>query len=237
MLRVALVEDSQEEADALVGHLERYGRARNVRMTVARFSNAMEFMNARQVFDLVFLDIDLPGINGMELAGLIRVYDTEVAIIFVTNLAQFAVRGYEVNALDFVLKPVSYFNFAMRMDKVARLMRRRSDGHVVIETREQTHVVSFDDLVYVAVSNHKLSYRVSGINGLLESRGSLKAMEARLADGPFVLISSSCLVNMNYVRSYHGASLLLTNGEELYFSRPKRREATEKIAAYYGGSI
>lgn len=237
MLRVALVEDSQEEADSLVGHLERYGRARSVRMTVARFSNAMEFMDAGQVFDLVFLDIDLPGINGMELAGLIRAYDTEVAIIFVTNLAQFAVRGYEVNALDFVLKPVSYFNFAMRMDKVMRLMRRRSDGHVVIETREQTHVVPFDDLVYVAVSNHKLSYRVSGINGLLESRGSLKAVEARLADGPFVLISSSCLVNMNYVRSYHGTSLLLTNGEELYFSRPKRREATEKIAAYFGGSI
>ena len=167
MLRVALVEDSQEEADALVGHLERYGRARNVRMTVARFSNAMEFIDAGQVFDLVFLDIDLPGINGMELAGLIRTYDTEVAIIFVTNLAQFAVRGYEVNALDFVLKPVSYFNFAMRMDKVARLMRRRSDGHVVIETREQTHVVSFDDLVYVAVSNHKLSCRVSGVEWAL----------------------------------------------------------------------
>ncbi|MEQ2637461.1 LytR/AlgR family response regulator transcription factor [Paratractidigestivibacter faecalis] len=237
MLRVALVEDSQEEADTLTGHLDRYGRARDIRMTVARFSNAMEFMGARQVFDLVFLDIDLPGINGMELAGLIRAYDTEVAIIFVTNLAQFAVRGYEVNALDFVLKPVSYFNFAMRMDKVARLMRRKSEGHVVVETREQARVVSFDDLVYVAVNNHRLSYRVRGTDGFLESRGSLKAVETRLADGPFVLISSSCLVNMNYVRSYHGTSLLLTNGEELYFSRPKRREATEKIAAFFGGSI
>lgn len=237
MLRVALVEDSQEEADTLTGHLDRYGRARDIRMTVARFSNAMEFMGARQVFDLVFLDIDLPGINGMGLAGLIRAYDTEVAIIFVTNLAQFAVRGYEVNALDFVLKPVSYFNFAMRMDKVARLMRRKSEGHVVVETREQARVVSFDDLVYVAVNNHRLSYRVRGIDGFLESRGSLKAVETRLADGPFVLISSSCLVNMNYVRSYHGTSLLLTNGEELCFSRPKRREATEKIAAFFGGSI
>lgn len=227
MLRVALVEDSREEADALRGHLERYGRAKDIGMTVACFANAMEFMDARQVYDLVFLDIDLPGISGMELAGLIRTYDAEVAIIFVTNLAQFAVRGYEVNALDFVLKPVSYFNFAMRMDKVMRLMRRKSDGHVVV----------FDDLVYVAVSNHRLSFRVRGVDGLLESRGSLKAMEARLADGPFVLISSSCLVNMNYVRSYRGTSLLLTNGEELYFSRPKRREATEKIAAFFGGSI
>lgn len=237
MLRVALVEDSREEADALRGHLERYGRAKDIGMTVACFANAMEFMDARQVYDLVFLDIDLPGISGMELAGLIRTYDAEVALIFVTNLAQFAVRGYEVNALDFVLKPVSYFNFAMRMDKVMRLMRRKSDGHVVVETREQTHVVAFDDLVYVAVSNHKLSFRVRGVDGLLGSRGSLKVMEARLADGPFVLISSSCLVNMNYVRSYRGTSLLLTNGEELYFSRPKRREATEKIAAFFGGSI
>ena len=236
MLKVCVVEDSRSDAQVMRRSLERYGSEKGVGMTISWFANAMEFVGAGQVYDLVFLDIDLPGINGMELAGLIRAYDTETAIIFVTNLAQYAVQGYEVSALDFVLKPISYYNFAMRMDKVMRLVRRKAGGHVVIESRDQVRVVSYDDLVYVTVSNHKLSFSVAG-DAPVEARGSLKSIEGRFADGPFVLISSSCLVNMNYVRSYRGNSLLLTTGEELFFSRPKRREATEKIAAFFGGSI
>ena len=210
MLKVCMVEDNQLEAAALQHDLERYGREKGVGMAISCFSNAMEFIEARQDYDLVFLDIDLPGINGMEAAELIRAYDTETAIIFVTNLAQYAVQGYEVNALDFILKPVSYYSFAMRMDKAMRLMRRRTRGRVVIETKGQTRVAPYDDLVYVAVNNHRLSFLLADETMPIEARGSLKAMEQRLADGPFVLISSSCLVNMNYVRSYRGNDLVLT---------------------------
>lgn len=236
MLRVCVVEDSSAEADVLLHGLERYGAEKDVAMTVAWFTNAMEFIEAGQVYDLIFLDIDLPGINGMELAGLIRGYDADAAIVFVTNLAQYAVQGYEVNALDFVLKPVSYYNFAMRMDKAMRLIRRKTGGRLVIEAKEQTRVVAYDELAYVEVSNHRLSFMLAS-GEAIEARGSLKATEQRLSDGPFVLISSSCLVNMDYVRSYRGNSLVLTTGKELFFSRPKRREATEKIAAFFGGSI
>lgn len=154
-----------------------------------------------------------------------------------TNLAQYAIKGYEVDALDFMVKPVSFSGVAMCMDKVMRFLRRRVERHILVETRRKAHVVSLTNLVYVMVTNHRLVYRLADSGEPLRTRGSLRSVEKELLDAPFVLISSSCIVNMSYIRSYRGNVLRLANGETLYFSGPKRRMATEKIASFFGGSI
>ena len=120
MYRIALVEDELDAADALAAFLDRYAQERGLDFALARFTNAMDFELTKESFDLVFMDIQMPGINGMEAAHLLRTYDEVTPIVFVTNLAQYAVRGYEVDALDFIVKPVTYFNFRMRMDKAMR---------------------------------------------------------------------------------------------------------------------
>ena len=124
MPNIALVEDEPEAADVLAAFIARYADEKGLELAVTRFGNAMDFEMTHQHFDLVFMDIQMPGINGMEAAQLMRTYDSETPIIFVTNLAQYAVKGYEVDALDFIVKPVTYFNFRMRMDKAMRRIRR-----------------------------------------------------------------------------------------------------------------
>lgn len=111
MYRVLIVEDNEAEADALKKCIERYGRERGERFDLRLAKSAVEYVSSSEPYSLVFMDIDLPGINGLEAAILMRLTDTVTPIIFVTNLAQYAVRGYEVNALDFIVKPVSYYNF------------------------------------------------------------------------------------------------------------------------------
>lgn len=237
MPNIALVEDEPEAADVLAAFIARYAGEKGLELTVTRFGNAMDFEMTHQHFDLVFMDIQMPGINGMEAAQLMRTYDSETPIIFVTNLAQYAVKGYEVDALDFIVKPVTYFNFRMRMDKAMRRIRRNASRSIAIGTRDGMRVVALSDIEYVEVSKHDLSYHLVDEEEPLVVYGSLVAFEQEVTGGTFVRISNSCLVNMNRIRSMRGGELTMRDGQVLYFSRSKKREAVETITAFLGGSI
>lgn len=237
MHQIALVEDEAEAADALSAFLDRYAAERGEAFEVTRFTSAIDFEMTHQRFDLVFMDIQMPGINGMEAAQLLRAYDDETPLIFVTNLAQYAVRGYEVDALDFIVKPVTYFNFRMRMDKALRHIRRNASRTVTITTRDGMRVLALADIEYVEVSRHDLSYHIYGEEEPFVVYGSLVAFEQEVEGGPFVRISASCLANMNHVRSVKGSSLLMRGGDTLYFSRSRKREALATITSFFGGSI
>ena len=237
MHQIAIVEDELDAADALAGFLDRYAEERGESFEVTRFTNAIDFEMTRQQFDLVFMDIQMPGINGMEAARLLRTYDEDTPIIFVTNLAQYAVKGYEVDALDFIVKPVTYFNFRMRMDKAMRHIHRNAGRSITLTTRDGMRVVPLADIEYVEVSKHDLSYHIYGDPEPFVVYGSLKAFEDEVAGGPFVRISASCIVNMNQVRSVKGSALVTRGGDTLYFSRSRRREALSTITNFLGGSI
>lgn len=237
MPNIALVEDEPEAADVLAAFIARYADEKGLELAVTRFGNAMDFEMTHQHFDLVFMDIQMPGINGMEAAQLMRTYDSETPIIFVTNLAQYAVKGYEVDALDFIVKPVTYFNFRMRMDKAMRRIRRNASRSIAVGTRDGMRVVALSDIEYVEVSKHDLSYHLVGEEEPFVVYGSLVAFEQEVEGGPFVRISNSCLVNMNRVRAVRGGELVMQGGEVLYFSRSRKREAVATITSFLGGSI
>lgn len=242
MYRILIVEDEDDAARSLTDCLERYAREYSLEFDIARLETAIQFVRGRRSFDLVFMDIDLPGINGMEAAELMRSYDTRTPIIFVTNLAQYAVRGYEVNALDFIVKPVSYYNFSMRMDKAVRAMRRNERSHLNVATRAGIRVLPVSDVVYVETVNHDLVYHLvdddpDDPEGPLRVRGSLSRLEEELAGGPFLRVSSGCLVNMDHVRSMQAGTLRMSDGTTLYASRAKKRVALETFADYLGGTI
>ncbi|MGI6230299.1 MAG: LytR/AlgR family response regulator transcription factor [Tractidigestivibacter sp.] len=237
MYRILMVEDDEAEADSLRHSLERYARENKLEFQITWTRTALDISTDSTKYDLIFMDIGLPGINGMEAATLIRTYDPETPIIFVTNLAQYAVRGYEVDALDFVLKPVSYYNFKMRMDKAMRVIKRSAGKSIVVSAHDGLRVILTSELVAVEISNHSLVYHLAGDEDPIVVRGSLSKVEDELVDAPFVRISNSCLLNMAYVRTVKGSEVHTTTGDVYYFSRSKRHAAIDKIAKYLGGSI
>lgn len=237
MYHVAVIEDEREAAEALSSMLGRYASENQLEIEVTLYVSALEFEMTHHHFDLVFMDIQMPGIDGMEAALLMRTYDDETPIIFVTNLAQYAIRGYEVGALDFIVKPISYYNFKMRMDKAVRHIRRNVGRSISLSTRDGMRIVSLADIEYVEISKHDLSYHLCGEESPLVVYGSLVAFEKVVEGGPFVRISKSCLVNMNLIRFVKGSALTMRGGDTLFFSRSKKREALETIAGFLGGSI
>jgi len=227
MYRMLIVEDTPAEADLLHGHLQRYASEKNLSFSIETLSSALEFINSRHVADLVFMDIDMPGINGMEAAEILRSYDTETPLVFVTNLAQYAVRGYSVDAVDFVVKPVEYGDFAMRMDRAMRAVARNAARTLALPTADGMRVIAQRDVTYVDL-----------VNGTeLRERGSLRAAEQRLDPQSFLRISSGCLVNMARVERIGRESVTVTGGAELFYSRSQRRRALETLANYVGRSF
>ena len=238
LVDIASIEDSPEEEQVLRAHLDRYARERGIELEVTWYRLAAEFVTAERRHDLILMDIDLPGMNGMETATLLRTYDTETPLIFVTNLSQYAVRGYEVDALDFIVKPVGYHALSLRMDKAMRVLERRRETRVVLATRGATRVVSASDISHVEVMGHNLVYHLLEAGGTeqVRVRGSMTAAEAQLGGG-FVRISNSCLANLSHIRLVQGGSLRMLSGDVLHFSRSRKGPAMETIAAYLGGSI
>ena len=234
MYRVLVVEDEPEEARRLMGLIERYGQVRSEEFQVVWHASAVEMAADKSQYDLILLDIDLPGINGMEAAHLVRVYDEVTPIIFVTNLAQYAVSGYEVDATGFIVKPATFGSLRMNLDRAMRKVRRGASRSVRVSTDEGVRVVPVSQLVWIEIKGHHVTFHLEDDEDL-EAYGSLAQVEKDLAEAPILRVSKSFVVNMDKVRRVSGLRLLLTSGDEVPMSRARRREIVDALNDYLGG--
>ena len=255
MWRVLIVEDSPAAADLLQEHLERFGVEHGEAFSVQVLGSAVEFLSGHHPADLVFLDIDLPGLSGMDAAELWRLSDDATPMIFVTNMAQFAIEGYRVQALDFMVKPVSYRDFEPRMARALTIMRRTARVTISVAAEDEVHVIDQRDIVYVEVRQHNLYWHLmpaaGGAAGAaggavsaggaasvapapLRSRGTMRELAEELPAEQFCRVSASFLVNMGQVVRLRAGSVVMSDGTELALSRTYKKAATEALARYVG---
>lgn len=234
MYRTLVVEDEAAEAKRLTDLLARYGRAHQTEFKVTWHSSAMDMLSDKGRYDLCLLDIQMPGINGMEAAALLRTYDEEIPIIFVTNLAKYAVKGYEVGATGFIVKPVTYGNLQLSLDRALRAVEKNAGRTLTIPTDDGVRVVPLRQVVWIEVMKHRLTYHLQGEKPL-SARGSLVQIEEELADAPMVRISKSCLVNMDQISVMRSQEMQMADGEVLRISRTHKHAVTEKVTDYLGG--
>lgn len=234
MYRFLIVEDDEDAARTLEEMVSRYAREHGFSVSVERMATSFEFIQFHEKYDLVLMDIGLPGISGMEAAELMRVHDTETLLIFVTDLAQYAVAGYGVDALDFLVKPVSYQSLSMRLARVFRILRARPQQSVCISTRSGMRVFSMASIVFVEVKNHDVTYHLSDGDAVTVT-GTLKRALGDERPPQFVTLSNCFVANADFIRLIDGSEVTMSTGEVLTLSRAKRKAALAALARYYGG--
>lgn len=235
MLKVLIVEDFPDDAALLEEELRRYGERHGLEFDVETSPLATALASGNRSFDLVFLDIELPGINGMEAAGLMRAYDTSTPIVFTTSLSQYAVRGYEVGAAGFIVKPVTQPKLEMCMDKIAGRLRRTGSERLVVPAGGGIRVIPVRDMRYVELVRHDLVFHLATQEEPVRLRGTIKQVVDRISpDGPLLQVSSGCVVNMDYVRLVKGSEVHMEGGDVLPLSRARRRDVIDAFAAYMG---
>ncbi len=234
MISIAIVEDDMQEQKRLQQYLTRYAMENQQTFRFFLYENAFDFLEEKRSFDIVFMDIMMPNMTGMEAAARLREYDSRAVLIFVTTMVQFAVKSYEVDALDYIVKPVSYARLIMKLQKAIRVIEASSGGMVVINDARGMIRCATKNLMYVEVHGHKLDYHTT--EGVYSAYGSLNDLESVLHSYHFMRCNACYLVNPQFIKSVNTRDLLvmLSNGEALKISQTRRKGFINELTNWLG---
>jgi two-component system response regulator LytT len=229
MIQIALVDDDQAASNELQDKLQKFASENGEQFSISTYHEAVSFLDHYQSVDIVFMDVEMPYLNGIAAAQKLRQIDEKVALIYVTNYMQYAVEGYEVNALGYLLKPINYARLSSVLKKTLNLLLQEAKG-LLVKTSSGLKKVYPDELMYIEISGHLIEIHTK--NGVLETWGSLKELEKKLPEGRFARPNSNTMVNLSFVKGFEGDDLVLSEGSRLPISRRKKKEFIDFFRAY-----
>ena len=230
MIHIALVEDEEEYRKVFLGYLRRYEQESGWQFRISVFPDGEDIISSYKAdYDLILMDIAMRFMDGMTAAEKIRELDQEVVIIFITNMPQFVMKGYAVDALDYVLKPVNYFAFSQRIERAISRMSRRREQYFTVPVRGGIRKLSVSNILYVEVQDHDLLFHTR--NESILTRGSLAEVEAKLGNAGFFRCNKYCLVNLAFADSLQGIDLVVA-GEHIQVSRAKKKAMLDALNNY-----
>lgn len=230
MVRIVIVEDDPADLAQLMDCLRRYEEEQGERFSVKSFSNPSDFIDTyRSDCDLIFMDIELPLFNGIDVARQLREMDSVVTLVFITNMEQYAVNGYEVDAMDFVVKPINYYRFSSMLRKALRSIARQGEKEVIVQSSGAITRLRVSQIHYVEIRDHLLIYHTD--QGRIESWGRLADVEAELSTYHFARCSSSHLANLEHIISVVGNNVNVA-GAMLPISQRRRKAFYACVTSY-----
>jgi DNA-binding LytR/AlgR family response regulator len=225
MIRIAIVEDDKSDADIIASYVERYEQESGTKIHVRTFSDGEDLVaNYSESFDIVLMDVEMFCTDGMTAAREIRKLDSEVVIIFITNMPQYAMEGYKVDALDYVLKPLSYFAFSQRIERSLTRMKRRTRQYLPVHLKGGVGKLDVSRILYVEVLFHTL-------DGTFRTKNSLKNITSMLNSRAFFRCHKWCLVNLEFVDSVQNNNVTV-RGNQIQVSRSRRKELLDALNDY-----
>jgi DNA-binding LytR/AlgR family response regulator len=231
MMRIAVVEDEQQYTKQLTDFLKRYEEEKGVALEVTCFSDGDEIVrNYKAQFDIILMDVQMKFMNGMAAAEEIRRQDTEVIIIFITNMRQYAIRGYAVDALDYIVKPINYFAFSERFGKAVDRISQRIQQNITINIKGGILRLAVRDIYYVESQGHVLIYHTS--SGIYESYGTMKELEEKLKPYHFVRGNKGYLINLVHAEGIQDGCVIV-RGERILLSRARKNSFMEMLTNYW----
>lgn len=231
MLNIAIVEDSVPDLERMEEYIRQWNSAEGKDVAIKTYTRAWDFLNDfRNQFQLILLDIMLPDKNGIDVAKIIRKADENVTIVFTTSMKQYAINGYEVSALDFLLKPITCNRFMLMMKKAETRINRETE-QVVVRIPGSTLKLDVDSILYVESEGHSVIFHFREGEDI-KKRMTLGDVEKLLPAIQFSRCAVSYLVNLKYVKSIDG-EYVVVNDTRLKLTRSKSRDFRKAFVAYY----
>ena len=235
MIKIAIVEDEVLYAQQLQDFLHQYEKENGELFDITVYTDGDQIVHKYQSqYDLILMDVEMKFMDGMSAAEEIRKMDTEVVIIFITNMAQYAIRGYAVDALDYVLKPVSYFAFSQRLNRAIGRMKKREQKVIMVNIKGGAVRVNIANIYYIESQGHTLILHT--ILGDYETNGTMKEMEEKLKGMNFCRGNKGYLINLQHVDGIQDGCAMV-KGEQLVLSRARKKEFMEELTKYWGEVI
>lgn len=234
MIRLALVEDDAAYRKELRGYIERYSAESGKRFAVTEYADGDEIaLGYKAVHDIILMDIEMKFMDGMMAAEEIRQKDSEVVIIFITNSPQYAIKGYAVGALDYVLKPVSYYAFTQRLGRAVELVHRRDRRFLQVNARGSAFKLDVANIYWIESRGHELLLHTA--DGELSAAGSMQETEQKLAGCGFYRVNKGSLVSLEHVDGLQGGDAVV-QGTRIPLARARRQSFLDALNNYINGT-
>ena len=233
-MRIAICEDTQLHADILIDYIQKWAAAQSNQAEVVHYKSAEEFLfhwSKDNTFDLAFLDIEMGGLNGMELAGRIRKQDRGMLIVFTTGLRDYILRGYEVQAFRYMLKPLKEKDCVKILDSaVIALQNKRADTFVIIQETQSRRFFK-DEIYYFEMDNHYIIAHTT--KGKFRYKERMTNLEQMLGEPHFCKCHRSYFVNLSHVATINRDQVEIDNGDILPVSRSRWEALNQCFLGYY----
>ena len=226
-LNIAICDDDTNDIAIMKKNILQYTIESDNNIVVSSYFSASDLLSdyKNHLYQIVLLDIEMPDINGMELARHLRDMDDDLLIIFTTSYPEYMHESFEVQPFQFITKPVDYTAIYKLFNNIIKKLYRNSKSIVIIDTDGEKNFVPLSDLLYISsMKENKLHLRYQLTDRALISKGTLSEAEKRLSSHGFVSPSRGFLVNLHQIRSITSTRLLLNNGFELPISRRRSKE-------------
>ena len=231
MYKIAIVDDDKSASEKVKKMIAEFGDSYGTELSADEFPDGQSLLDSEFVaYDIIFLDIGMEGKNGLEVAKELRARDYKSLLIFCTNLEQYAINGYEVDAMGYLIKPVGEYAFNKNMKKACELLKTDLDRKALIKTVHGNVVVPLKNIVYIEVQEHNLFFHViiEGKDEVIRSRGSMQGVVKCLNSNCFAQCSACYLINMSRMLSLEKNMVNLGN-IALPLSRNYKRDFTDKF--------
>lgn len=234
-MKIAIVDDNEAYRQTLEQHIKTFFESHHMTYTIDCYDDGLGMVDSyKSNYDIIYFDVEMEFMDGMTAAKKIRQVDEEVLIVFVTNYVQWAIEGYAVNATDFLLKPLSYFNFSEHFKKVLKKQAQKEQKHLTIKVNSGLQKINLSELFFIESDGHYLKLHM--FDQVFTILDSMKNMEQKLAEDDFFRCNNCYLVNLKHVSGID-KNIAKVGHYDLQISRPRKKEFLETLTNYIGDDL
>lgn len=235
-IEIVLVDDEQLQLDYMQKLIEQAAESLEIKIEISQYLSGEAFLFSLEdhpTWDLAFLDIEMEELNGMQVAKILREKSPQLELVFATAYAEYAIEGYEVQALDYLLKPIN-------QQKITRVLKRyleeqpEDTAYLIAEVEGQATRLNLEDIIYVEANMGEVLVVLADQE--LPLKMTLLEFQD-LLDERFVATHRSYLVNLQYISRLLKKDVALSNGEKIPLSRRRAKEVQSDFIDYYKGSV
>lgn len=234
MLKLAICEDDSYILNDLQVRVNTYLKKLKIKSNISCFSSGISLLLSNECFDVIIMDIKMDGIDGMETIRRLRNKGINSHVIFVTSTKNYVFQAFDVEAVHYLLKPVSDQELFQALDKAIRRFGQEDHKVITITKGSLIQVIPYRDILYCESIDHKICIRTA--EGKIEYYNKLEELQRQL-DDRFFRCHRSYIVNMNFVSGKDKDVAIMVNGDKILVSRRKQQEFSHRLLSFIRNEV
>lgn len=230
MIRIAICDDEKAMSDRIKKLVSVFFQKKNINTAIVQFSGGRELLKYDRPIDILFLDIGMKDLGGMETAKKLRERNFKGFLIFITVLKEMVFDAFEVQAYDYLVKPIDIRRFERMMERLFASMQDTKEDNLLVQKGYESRIIPLKDIVYCEIIDRKIYLHLVS-SEVIDYYDRIEKLEAKLGD-KFFRCHRSFLINLNYLRSFKNATAYMENGQEIPVSRLRNKEFSSVILRY-----